>query len=60
MKTAEELNSLKEELETLNRKLAELSEEELKLVTGGIWPPPGAHGSPLIPRWPWRNSGSVE
>ena len=36
MKTKEELNALKEELETLNKKLHELTEEELKSVTGGI------------------------
>ena len=35
MKTKEELNALKEEVETLNKKLAELSEEELATVTGG-------------------------
>lgn len=35
MKTAEELNALREEVETLNRKLAELSEEELRQVAGG-------------------------
>ena len=35
MKTKEELNALKEEVETLNKKLAELSEEELKQVVGG-------------------------
>ena len=35
MKTAEELNALKEEVETLNRKLAELTEEELEQVSGG-------------------------
>ena len=35
MKTAEELNALKEEVKTLNIKLAELSEEELKQVVGG-------------------------
>ena len=35
MKTKEELNALKEEVETLNRKLAELSEEELEQVIGG-------------------------
>ena len=29
MKSKEELNALKEEVETLNRKLAELTEEEL-------------------------------
>ena len=35
MKTKEELNALKEEVETLNRKLAELNEDELKQVGGG-------------------------
>ena len=35
MKTQEELNALKEEVETLNKKLAELTEEELAQVSGG-------------------------
>ena len=35
MKTKEELNTLKEEVETLNKKLRELTEEELEQVTGG-------------------------
>ena len=35
MNTKEELNALKEEVETLNKKLAELTEDELILVTGG-------------------------
>ena len=35
MKTAEELNALKEEVEALNKKLAELTEEELVQVNGG-------------------------
>ncbi len=35
MKTKEELCVLKEEVETLNKKLAELTDEELKQVTGG-------------------------
>ena len=35
MKTKEELNALKEEVETLNKKLAELTEEELEQVAGG-------------------------
>ena len=46
MKTPEELNTLKEEVETLNKKLHELTDEELSFVTGGqgikvptIWPP---------------------
>ena len=38
MKTREELNALKEEVETLNRKLMELNEEELKEVAGGLAP----------------------
>ena len=36
MKTKEELNALKEEVDTLNKKLAELNEDELKLVAGGL------------------------
>ena len=35
MKTTEELNALKEEVEALNKKLAELTVEELTLVTDG-------------------------
>ena len=37
MKTKEELNALKEEIETVNKKLAELTEEELAQVSGGNW-----------------------
>ena len=40
MKTKEELNALKEEVETLNKKLLELTEEELAQVTGGAKPDP--------------------
>ena len=36
MKTKEELNALKNEVETLNKKLAELTEDELKMVNGGF------------------------
>ena len=36
MKTKEELTALKEEVETLNNKLAELSDEELAQVIGGV------------------------
>ena len=39
MKTKEELNALKEEVETLSKKLAELNEDELAEVTGGFIPP---------------------
>ena len=35
MKSKEELNELKEEVETLDEKLHELTEEELEQVTGG-------------------------
>ncbi|MDO4983043.1 MAG: bacteriocin [Eubacteriales bacterium] len=36
MKTKEELNEIKEEVETLNKKLAELTDEELEQVAGGF------------------------
>ena len=36
MKSKEELNALKKEIETLNEKLKELTEEELALVSGGV------------------------
>ena len=36
MKSKEELNAIKEEVETLNKKLAALSEEELEQVNGGL------------------------
>ena len=36
MKTKEELNALKKEVENVNRKLAELTEEELAQVSGGV------------------------
>ena len=35
MKSKEELNALKEEVETLNKKLHELTDEELAQVSGG-------------------------
>ena len=35
MKTKEELNALKSEVEALNKKLAELSDEEMTFVVGG-------------------------
>ena len=38
MKTKEELNALKEEAETQNKKLHELTEEELAQVSGGVLP----------------------
>ena len=36
MKTKEELNALKNEVEALNKKLAELTDEELAQVSGGV------------------------
>ena len=41
-KTKEELNELKEEVETLDEKLHELTEEELAQVVGGKSGPPSA------------------
>ena len=38
MKTKEELSALKEEVEALNKKLGELTDEELAQVYGGILP----------------------
>ena len=37
MKSKEELNALKEEVETLNKKLHELTDDELEQVTGGAY-----------------------
>ncbi len=36
MKTKEELNKLKEEVEAVNEKLAELTPEEIAQVSGGV------------------------
>lgn len=35
MKTKDELNALRNEVDALNKKLAELNEDELKEITGG-------------------------
>lgn len=43
-KTQKELEELKAEVEALNKKLEELSEEELAQVSGGIFP--GLSGFP--------------
>ena len=40
MKNKEELNALKEEVETVSKKLHELTEEELAQVSGGVLEPP--------------------
>ena len=37
MKSKEELNALKEEVETLNKKLHELTDDELSQVSGGAY-----------------------
>ena len=39
MKTQEELNTLKNEVKALNKKLGELTEEELAQVSGGVQSP---------------------
>ena len=53
MKTNEELNALKEEVETLSKKLAELNEDELKQVAGGwtYWMP--KEGPDSQGKWPY-------
>ena len=52
MKSKEELNALKEEIEALNVKLSTLTEEELTQVTGGI--------APGRVYWPSRRSQSKD
>ena len=49
MKTKEELNALKEEVETLNEKLHELTEEELEQVLGGF--EPGSYAQIRLPTY---------
>ena len=46
MKTAEELKALKEDVEALKAKLAQLTEDELKQVTGGF--APNSHGAYIM------------
>ncbi|MCQ2420868.1 MAG: bacteriocin [Clostridia bacterium] len=50
MKTKEELKALKEEVENVNRKLHELTEEELAQVSGGdrVRPDDSVDGSPVF------------
>ena len=43
MKTKEELNTLKKEVEAVNEKLQELTPEELEQVTGGGLAPSDKH-----------------
>ena len=42
-KTKEELNKIKEEVEAVNEKLAELTDEEIAQVSGGVGRSLGAH-----------------
>ncbi len=55
MKTKEELNKIKEEIETLNRKLAELTEDEVKQIIGGS----SIHGLETIGPYPYFSSGNL-
>ena len=50
-KTKEELNALKEEVETVNKKLAELTDEELAQVSGCVEP---LDGGPVFVRGDYR------
>ena len=52
MKSKEELNTLKEEIENLNQKLAELTEEELTQVVGGFGPEQMAGSEEPVRNWP--------
>ena len=49
MKTTEELNTMKEEVEAMNRKLHELTEEELEQVLGGF--EPGSYAQIRLPTY---------
>ena len=51
MKTKEELNALKEEVEALNKKLHELTDEELEQVSGGEFEPHAHTEHPDIQRY---------
>ena len=55
MKTKEELNAIKEKVEALNKKLAELTEDELKLVNGGH----GKNGKPTQVLWDEASAGLI-
>ena len=48
MKTKEELNALKEEVETVSKKLHELTPEELEQVSGGGFLPVENDGNDVI------------
>ena len=59
MKTKEELNQLKIEYETLSGKLQELTEDELKQVTGGINPPTMLDNSVPLKKAPIAQTGKI-
>ena len=48
MKTKEELNAIKKDIETLNNKLSELSDEELLQVSGGINTPADSNSNDFV------------
>ena len=59
MKSKEELNALKEEVKTVNEKLAELTEEELGQVSGGVLPVYGKPDVWAAQRWaPFTDDGN--
>ena len=63
MKTKEELNALKEEVESLSKKLTELTEEELAQVAGGwtYWQPKKTSEDGGIiggGKWPYSKEGT--
>ena len=65
MKTKEELNALKEEVEALNKKLLELNEEELAEVAGGTenngskTAGRGKNGQPTLVLWDEASTGLI-
>ena len=59
MKTKEELNQLKIEYETLSGKLQELTEDELKQVTGGINLPTMLDNSVPLKKAPIAQTGKI-
>ena len=63
MKTKEELNALKEEVKALNKKLNELTEDELAQVTGGESSAKtvgrGKNGNPTLVLWDESSAGLV-
>ena len=59
MKTKEELNQLKIEYETLSGKLQELTEDELKQVTGGINTPTMLDNSVPLKKAPIAQTGKI-